>query len=49
MRIRQINVHYDRVGTIQLSNCHEAFLSGSKDKIIKLNDLRLRKADVATL
>lgn len=49
MKIRQINVHYDRVGTIQMSDLPEAFLTGSKDKLIKLNDIRVKKADVATL
>lgn len=49
MKLRQLNVHYDRVGTIQLSDLPEAFLSGSKDKQIKLNDIRIKKADVATL
>lgn len=49
MRIRQINIHYDRIGTIQDSDFPEAFLSGSKDKLIKLNDLRIKKTDVATL
>lgn len=49
MKIRQINVHYDRVGTIQMSDLPEAYLTGSKDKLIKLNDIRIKKADVVTL
>ncbi len=49
MKLRQINVHYDRVGTIQMSDIPEAFLSGSKDKLIKLNDIRIKRADVGTL
>lgn len=42
-------MHYDRVGVIQPSDIPEAFISGSKDKLIKLNDLRIKKTDVATL
>lgn len=42
-------MHYDRVGTIQMSDMPQAFLTGSKDKLIKLNDIRIKKADVATL
>lgn len=48
-RIRQIKVHYNRVGVMLNSDFPEAFLSGSKDNMIKLNDLRIRKTDVATL
>lgn len=48
-RIRQIKVHYNRVGVMMNSDFPEAFLSGSKDNLIKLNDLRIRKTDVATL
>lgn len=32
-----------------MSDLPEAFLTGSKDKLIKLNDIRVKKADVATL
>ena len=42
-------MHYNRVGVLQDSDCPEAFLSGSKDNLIKLNDIRIRKTDVATL
>jgi cell division cycle protein 20 (cofactor of APC complex) len=47
-KVRQINVHYDRVGVLQSAPLTATFLSGSKDRVIKLNDLRLKKADVAT-
>lgn len=32
-----------------MSDMPQAFLTGSKDKLIKLNDIRIKKADVATL
>jgi WD40 repeat protein len=47
-KVRQINIHYDRVGVIQRADLPETFLSGSKDKLIKLNDLRIKKADVVS-
>ncbi len=49
LKIRQINIHYDRVGVLQDSDGPNTFLSASKDKLIKLNDLRVRKADVCTM
>ena len=49
MKVRQINVHYDRVGVLQDSDSPSTFLSASKDKIIKLNDLRIKKTDVAIM
>lgn len=47
-RVRKVNIHYDRIGVVQNSHINEAFLSGSKDKTIKLNDLRIKKSDVMT-
>jgi WD40 repeat protein len=48
-KVRQMNIHYDRVGVIQKADSDDTFLSGSKDTLIKLNDIRVRKADVVTL
>lgn len=51
-RVRQMNIHYDRVGIIKSMEGAfnaNAFLTGSKDKLIKINDLRLKKSDVQTM
>ena len=50
-KIRQMNLHYSRVGVIEhfgsIFNPH-TFLSGSKDKIMKLSDIRLKNPEVKT-